>query len=768
MKLFKNLILVGGVVLFLIAIALVSVTILVDPNDYKPEIESVAKQLTGRDLLIKGDIDLSVFPWLGLELGETHIANADGFAEKYFISVDNINIKVSLRHLWLLQTKVGVVQLVGMDVNLQQKADGSTNWQDLLAETNTAGEVAPEPVPSGSADSSSSSAATAAINDASTAVLSDIYIGGIDVRKANVRWRDDINGVQSHLENFSFKTGRIRSGESTAFSAAMALRHSEPKLIASVTAEGKLLLDLVAQQYGISDVQLNIKASGTPVPGNEQRVNITVAAIQADLQAQTAAIEQAVLKVASLTAKVGIQLTALDSDSPQVTGDVQLDIPSIRQLMQNLQLPVPETADPSVLGALSFAATLQADSQQAALNAMQLQFDQSQLTGQLAIKDFATSAIEASLVMDKFDADRYLPPVPEQSEAAAAQSAADQDPLIELPLDLISGLNTKLEIKIADLRMMQLQTNNVATTLQTNNGIVNLNPVSIDLYDGHFDGSAQLDINADKPHYKAVLDLKNVNSGPLLKDYVGEQWIDGKANMQADITTQGERVSELMRQLNGDMQLAFLDGALSMDMRQSVRAAMARFNKRKYQGEAKQPTKFSSIKANSIIKNGVVINDDLEMRARYLLVTGKGQYDLPKEYVDYIMTVVYAKGGTALQGSQLAKLSDTPINFHFKGVLGELDYLEIGRKAISEAVFGRKKAELDAKKAAAETALAEKKRQAAEKLKAEKAAARAAAEQRQRELKEKQRQKLEAEKAKLEAKKQEKKDKLKNKLKDLF
>jgi AsmA protein len=57
---------VGGVVA-LIVIALLAVWLLVNPNAYKGRIEAAAKQATGRDLVLHGDLKLSVFPWVALD-----------------------------------------------------------------------------------------------------------------------------------------------------------------------------------------------------------------------------------------------------------------------------------------------------------------------------------------------------------------------------------------------------------------------------------------------------------------------------------------------------------------------------------------------------------------------------------------------------------------------------------------------------------------------------------------------------------------------------
>ena len=39
-------------------------------------ITAAVKQATGRDLVISGDISVSVFPWLAVDIGHTELGNA--------------------------------------------------------------------------------------------------------------------------------------------------------------------------------------------------------------------------------------------------------------------------------------------------------------------------------------------------------------------------------------------------------------------------------------------------------------------------------------------------------------------------------------------------------------------------------------------------------------------------------------------------------------------------------------------------------------------
>ena len=103
------------------------------------EITQAVKQQTGRDLDLRGDIKLSVFPWLGLELGDTRLSNAPGFGKKPFVKIERVGVKVKLLPLLRSQVIVDKIILDGLQLNLARNQKGVTNWDDLLQPEPAAG-----------------------------------------------------------------------------------------------------------------------------------------------------------------------------------------------------------------------------------------------------------------------------------------------------------------------------------------------------------------------------------------------------------------------------------------------------------------------------------------------------------------------------------------------------------------------------------------------------------------------------------------------------
>src|SRR5580700_5861572 len=121
--------LVLGGLLAVVLLALLAVWLLVNPNDYKPQIAAAVKRATGRELVLEGKLALSVFPWIALELGPASLGNPSGFPAQPFVSFKHASVRVKLLPLLAKRLEIGKVELDGLDLKLLKNASGKGNWE---------------------------------------------------------------------------------------------------------------------------------------------------------------------------------------------------------------------------------------------------------------------------------------------------------------------------------------------------------------------------------------------------------------------------------------------------------------------------------------------------------------------------------------------------------------------------------------------------------------------------------------------------------------
>ena len=70
----------AGLLLLAVALVLI-VTLVVDPNRFKPRIERLVEEATGKPFTIRGDLDIAWYPWLALQMGAAQLGDAPSLVQ---------------------------------------------------------------------------------------------------------------------------------------------------------------------------------------------------------------------------------------------------------------------------------------------------------------------------------------------------------------------------------------------------------------------------------------------------------------------------------------------------------------------------------------------------------------------------------------------------------------------------------------------------------------------------------------------------------------
>lgn len=130
MRAIKYLFLTLFALIAIVIAGLIVLTIILDPNDYKQDIERVAQESGGVNLKIKGDMDWSLYPWLGISIGAVEVMTADGAP---FTKLNELQARVNFKSLLSMSPKVQKLVLDGLELNLHKDAEGKANWENVTA-----------------------------------------------------------------------------------------------------------------------------------------------------------------------------------------------------------------------------------------------------------------------------------------------------------------------------------------------------------------------------------------------------------------------------------------------------------------------------------------------------------------------------------------------------------------------------------------------------------------------------------------------------------
>ncbi len=112
-------------------VLIATVHFFVDPNQYKGEISAWVGAATGRHLTLAGDLGLSLFPWIGVEVRDASLAQPMGFGDEPFARIQEVQARLKLLPLLQGRLELGEVLGTGVTLNLIRAPDGRANWDDL-------------------------------------------------------------------------------------------------------------------------------------------------------------------------------------------------------------------------------------------------------------------------------------------------------------------------------------------------------------------------------------------------------------------------------------------------------------------------------------------------------------------------------------------------------------------------------------------------------------------------------------------------------------
>ncbi len=743
---------------------------LVDWNDFRDTIQNQVKKQTGRDMTIAGDLKPTVFPWLGVSLGEIELANAVGFGDIPFARMGGADVKVKLMPLLKKEVNVKTVELHGLTLDLQRNADGTTNWDDLVA----ANPDEPKEDSDASADESSAPA------------IESLQVDGINISNAQVSWRDNQAGTDVRLSDFNLSTGAVSLAEPFDLKTDFSLASDSMGLSSAVKGAAEIQLDLDNQVYTVNGLSLTTDARGETLPNGAVAANV-VANIVARMNEQTVAVSGLTLDALGISLSGDVDVVNLDT-KPQVTGQLASNEFKPLDLFRTLGIEPPVTADPSVLGKASLQLALRATPDNAELNDLTIRLDDTTFTGKASVPSLAAEIppLRFDFSVDAIDLDRYLPPQSENADAAKPDepdtgAAVSGDEPIALPLDTIRKLDVDGVFNVGSVKVSNLTTSNIAVPVVAKNGTVTLNGIRASMYDGQLDSTVKLDATGDIPGYSANLSLNGIQADPLLTDLLEKtSFLSGAGQIQANIETRGESVNGLKSNLNGTFDTSFNDGFIrGVNVGYQLRRARAAFSGNSLSAAEEQvKTDFTAMSISGRIVNGVVQSDNLDMRSPLLRLSGAGQVDLPQEYVDYTLNTLFSGTSEGQGGAELEALKGVKLAVPIRGKFDELSadfsgVLLAGLKQnitdnLTSQAKARAEAEAQKLKLEAETKLKAEEARARERLAAEEAKARAKLEAEQARIQEQ----VEEQKSALEDKANEaikkNKDKVKNQLKGLF
>jgi AsmA protein len=308
---------------------------------------------------------------------------------------------------------------------------------------------------------------------------------------------------------------------------------------------------------------------------------------------------------------------------------------SPREVVEGLGQTFPvQTTDPEALSRVGLQAKVQGDPKAVSLSDGSLVLDDSKLTFSLKAKDFSKPDVAFALDLDQIDVDRYLPPPAEKpaeekapEPAPSEKKKTDYAPLRKLVLD---G-----KIHVGKVKAKGANVEDINITITARDGVIKIDPFNLKLYQGSLDAKATMDVRQETPRNDLTFQMKNVQAGPLVRDFLKKDMIEGTMVSNAVISMSGDDPDKIKSTLNGKGDFVFTDGAIvGIDLPGMVRNVKSTFGLAEKTQE-RPKTDFSELKAPFTMKNGVVNTPGTSLKSPLVRVLAAGDADLVQETLDF-------------------------------------------------------------------------------------------------------------------------------------
>ena len=279
-------------ILILIITAVVALIVLVDPNDYKAEIEQQAEKSLNRKLAINGDLGWVIFPKLAIGTGQIELKNAPGFSQENLAKIDKLSVSVDVMPLFSGEIKLGQLSLDGLNFNLETNAQGITNLDGMGAGSETT-------TPQTPTESQSNTKSE----------LPKLALAGIDITNTLITVIDKKLGTETDLSIKLIELGAFELGKDTTLDVILSVATKE--FVGDLNLQAMMNVSADISNVALKSLSVDGALNGENVPAGQMTIALNTSA-NVQLSPMIATIEHLSLDVNGMKIDGNASVALLD------------------------------------------------------------------------------------------------------------------------------------------------------------------------------------------------------------------------------------------------------------------------------------------------------------------------------------------------------------------------------------------------------------------------------------------------------------------------
>lgn len=441
------------------------------------------------------------------------------------------------------------------------------------------------------------------------------------------------------------------------------------------------------------DVQKNIlHVAKQSINAEFNQVPLVILSEQLQLNIKTETLQLPILNLQFGDAKVvgNVNATSILSNI-QANGHLDSNQFNPRELVDGLGLNLLQDVPQNAMKTLQISSDFTGGENGVSLSELAMQLDDSTLSGQFSLQDFANPVYRFKLFLDQLNVDAYL-----NEENKATAEKAGPAAAIALPFASLKGLDVQGEIGVGKLKMQNLLSDDVLVKIDTSEDRVQIAPLKAKIYGGETVNKFVYDISGNTPKIEIDSKLTSLNIGPFLQAMQMTDRLEGFGNVNAKIGSIGLDADAMIANLSGDINIDLNDGAIrGANIQDSIIKAAGLYKQLKgkdlnLEASADDKTAFSNFSSHISVDKGVLKTNDISLKAPGLRITGGGKVDLNSEKLDIELEVAVVKTLLGQGGKAVNDLKGETIPLKITGTMSSVkilpDFAKILRRDLERKI----------------------------------------------------------------------------------
>lgn len=590
--------LLGLVLLLVVAGVILLVSVNTEQN--KSAIQAAVLSSTGYELTIAGDMDIALFPSLGLTLNDVRLKNPAAVQE--LASTTAALLSVDLRALLGGEILVRELSTDDLHVNYYIDAEGLSNWD--LNRPNSNNESGAAPQQSGSSDSSGDDGETIAVS------FDQLRIGNasIDIQDLSQSQRYSINNLNLVSNNTNIQ-GRpfdvdvdfnfLNNGMTKPMAMGFRSNVSADMDAGTINLERiafSLTPMLVQGQLSIRDFNNNMAFEGSLASNEFDLIGLlqTLGLQQDDLDAESALLSSADRPPASFGFLFNGDRTSLA-------------IPNISVQLADTQID----AEANIGFATDIAPT-------------NISYE------------IESNRIDLSPFFSESVADETVTGEANQSVDAVASAATPATESAAIPASLLNSFDVLGSMSIESIVLNDLQFDAITVFTNVEDGVLDVEIQPVSAFEGSIAGNIRLDGRSPDAELTTQFAMSQLNLVDLAPSISGLDSVTGKLDVTVDLSAGGQTYADLMASLDGSTTFAVTENSVDIGVIKQVFTAISALSPTG--GTIEQwpdVIRFAELTGFVLINEGLEGNQQLNLRMDNFDVSGTGGIDLAQQSFDY-------------------------------------------------------------------------------------------------------------------------------------